>query len=252
MKNQMSPLQIDSGKPKVKCEYCGKEFEQTRPDRRFCCIEHTKRAKKTRTKQNNNPEYHKHYIKELKEQSFAILGNQCLWCKETDHNILCIDHIIPVLGKPRRSTTTIYFEIIKHPEDSKEKYQLLCRNCNWKKRIENNEGKQKEKIYAYALDVEALTERVRLLEMKSSLHRISKTEIIKKETIIKNEIREEYLEEILEPYITNLISKRTGKINISKMKLLLREKKKIKICTHKAYSIKGNLEAKHPELFDET
>ncbi|MCK4385642.1 MAG: hypothetical protein KAW52_05195 [candidate division Zixibacteria bacterium] len=248
----MNPLKIDTGKPKAKCEYCGEEFEQTRPDKRFCCPEHQKAATKTRKKQRNKPEYHKHYVEELRKQAFAILGNQCQRCEETDHIVLCIDHLIPVLGKTRRLTVSIYYEIIRHPENAKEKYQLLCRNCNWRKRIENNEGKQKEKIYAYALDVEALTERVRLLEKKlPKIRRISRIQTTKKE-ITKTEIVEEDLEQMLEPYITDLISEKTGRLSISKMRLLLREKEKISISTWKAYQIKGNMEAEHPELFDDS
>ena len=66
------------------------------------------------------------------------------------------------------------------------------------------------------------------------------------------ELTDSQLEEMLEPYITELISAKTGKLNVGKMRLLLREKEKVAISTWKSYQIKRNLEAKHPELFDDT
>ena len=66
------------------------------------------------------------------------------------------------------------------------------------------------------------------------------------------ELTDSQLEEMLEPYITDLLSEKTGRLSISKMKVLLRKKEKVAISTWKAYQIKGTLEAKHPELFDDT
>jgi len=68
-----------------------------------------------------------------------ILGGKCVRCGETDMRCLQVDHVNGGGNKERRNTgnnnSKLYRRMLEHPED----YQLLCANCNWKKRYENNE-----------------------------------------------------------------------------------------------------------------
>jgi len=67
------------------------------------------------------------------------------------------------------------------------------------------------------------------------------------------EFTEFQLEEMLEPCLTDLISEKTGKLSTGKMRVALRQHDPpVFISVWKAYQIKGSLEAKHPELFDDT
>ena len=67
------------------------------------------------------------------------LGGACARCGFSDARALQIDHINGGGSKERKSicTSNIVLRILKHgPQD---KYQLLCANCNWIKRVENKE-----------------------------------------------------------------------------------------------------------------
>jgi len=92
-----------------------------------------------------------------------------------------------------------------------------------------------------------------LYEKKKRSIQFIRYEQAKDQALIKEsrELTEKQLEEMLEPYITELISQKTGKLNVGKMRILLREKEKVSVSTWKAYQIKRNLEAAHPELFDD-
>lgn len=110
--------------------------------------------------------YQQDYIRKLQYQAYEILGNKCVECGETKRTRLTIDHIAPC-GKNRKTTVSIYLEIVNNPAKAKLTYQLLCRNCNWDKMIENNERLQlKENPFAYRNDVIELTEKVSKLENK--------------------------------------------------------------------------------------
>ena len=71
-----------------------------------------------------------------------LMGNKCLRCGFSDKRALQIDHINGGGSKERK--------ILKHGEvfikkvissliKKTNEYQLLCANCNWIKRFENNE-----------------------------------------------------------------------------------------------------------------
>ncbi|MCJ7459222.1 MAG: hypothetical protein MUP17_09545 [candidate division Zixibacteria bacterium] len=249
------PLKTDTGNPRAKCEYCGKDFEQTRPDKKFCSPEHQDAAQSIRKeKSRNRPGYHKQYNEIGRIKAFLILGNQCQDCGEKDPMVLCIDHIEPV-GKKRKKTTSIYWEITENPEESKEKYQLLCRNCNWRKMIQNNERKPGQEQFAFRWEIEALTERVLWLERKLpkiravQCARANKNPINKKPEQYK--LTEEQIEKILMPRVQQLVNEKTGKLDVAKLRMFLRLQGII-ICSWKAYQIKGNIEAANPQLFEES
>lgn len=73
---------------------------------------------------------------------FELLGYKCVKCGFCDIRALQIDHINGD-GKEERSSNPgarkYYKEMLKNISEKKSKYQILCANCNWIKRFENNE-----------------------------------------------------------------------------------------------------------------
>jgi hypothetical protein len=82
-------------------------------------------------------------ILKLKSKIFHLLGDKCVKCGFSDIRILQIDHINGNGNKEikqfRGYREGYYGFVLKSIENKEEKYQLLCPNCNWLKRIENNE-----------------------------------------------------------------------------------------------------------------
>lgn len=62
------------------------------------------------------------------------LGGKCRACGETDQIVLDIDHINDDGAKERRETKRKNIvDIISANPESLHKYQVLCKNCNWRK-----------------------------------------------------------------------------------------------------------------------
>lgn len=80
----------------------------------------------------------------IKTEIFSALGNKCS-CGFSDIRALQIDHIKGGGGKERsivgKGNLYLYIRriMLKNPEKFKNKYQILCANCNWIKRYTNNE-----------------------------------------------------------------------------------------------------------------
>ena len=77
-----------------------------------------------------------------------FLGGQCLRCGITDVRVLQVDHVngdgwaerkVRFFGTNQKKA----FEKIQR---EREKYQLLCSNCNWIKRFENQEFPKNRKL----------------------------------------------------------------------------------------------------------
>lgn len=82
--------------------------------------------------------YQKRYIAKLRRMALAILGRKCKRCGFSDERALQIDH--PAGRKVQEDDAEhgsyyVYKNVLARPLD----YQLLCANCNWIKRYENNE-----------------------------------------------------------------------------------------------------------------
>ena len=83
---------------------------------------------------------------ELRLLTLGKLGGKCLRCGNNDYRVLQIDHVNGDGNEERREKRgggmqrTIMREIIAGNKNGK--YQLLCSNCNWIKRWENNETKK--------------------------------------------------------------------------------------------------------------
>lgn len=75
----------------------------------------------------------------FREEAIKILGGKCIRCRESDIRVLQIDHVNGGGTKERKLNHNYSKKLIlKNPDN----YQLLCSNCNWIKRVENNEHKK--------------------------------------------------------------------------------------------------------------
>lgn len=68
------------------------------------------------------------------------LGNKCSNCGFSDHRALQIDHKNGggTAERKKLGQSGVYLRIVN---GDTEGYQILCANCNWIKRYENNECK---------------------------------------------------------------------------------------------------------------
>jgi len=91
---------------------------------------------------NRHREYQRKWAQDklysIKEKIFDKLGHCCKICGFSDKRALCIDHVDGGGYKELRSMSVFqYYK--KVLEDTTGKYQIMCHNCNWIKRSENNE-----------------------------------------------------------------------------------------------------------------
>ena len=67
----------------------------------------------------------------LREEVITVYGAKCACCGETTREFLTIDHIEGGGGKHRKSLQGTYFyRWLKNAGFPKDKFQLLCYNCN--------------------------------------------------------------------------------------------------------------------------
>src|SRR6267378_5501639 len=80
------------------------------------------------------------YWKRLRKAALIVLGDKCVRCGFDDDRALQIDHVNGGgrADHVKRGPRAIYKEALSNPGSGK--YQILCANCNWIKRAENNEN----------------------------------------------------------------------------------------------------------------
>ena len=84
--------------------------------------------------------YAKNYRIKLKKKIYEVLGNKCNCCGESNEKFLQIDHVnndgaadrLNFSNKKAYSSKKFYCWIIKQGIP-KDRYQLLCANCNYGK-----------------------------------------------------------------------------------------------------------------------
>jgi hypothetical protein len=87
------------------------------------------------------------YQQSMREKAIVFLGGKCSNQKClvpngcSDKRCLQIDHINGISDDEPRLIGTMLYEDILHNPKSREKYQLLCANCNWIKRYEKKENR---------------------------------------------------------------------------------------------------------------
>jgi hypothetical protein len=116
-------------------------------------IEKKKKTKEERYLYQKN--YNKLKARNLRASILTMLGSKCCKCGFSDIRALQIDHLngdgaeerkkLSNRGKNNGVHPLVFYPIvIKSLLNNENKYQLLCANCNWIKRIENKEsGTQK-------------------------------------------------------------------------------------------------------------
>lgn len=76
--------------------------------------------------------------KKLRYDVVTAYGGKCCNCGISDFDVLDIDHIKnngAIHRKAGMNSKPLYY-FLKKNNYPKDEYQLLCRNCNWKKEIE--------------------------------------------------------------------------------------------------------------------
>lgn len=81
--------------------------------------------------------YFKNRMQELRNLIIKKLGGKCKRCGFNDSRALQIDHVNGGGKKELKINRRTYYKMVL--EDVNDKYQLLCANCNWIKKSENNE-----------------------------------------------------------------------------------------------------------------
>ena len=96
---------------------------------------------------NNKDKRHKYsseYRKGKKAKVFNLLGNKCIICGYSG-TALQLDHINGNGNAERKkfSGNFLYHsQLFNAISNGSKKYQLLCANCNWEKRVKNKEWKK--------------------------------------------------------------------------------------------------------------
>lgn len=84
----------------------------------------------------------KNYLRRIRASALAIMGGECVHCGFSDERALQIDHIN---GGGTRDLAkkgvggSFHNVVIRSFLAGENKYQLLCANCNWIKRVVNKE-----------------------------------------------------------------------------------------------------------------
>uniref|UniRef100_A0A6M3JJ10 Putative HNH endonuclease n=1 Tax=viral metagenome TaxID=1070528 RepID=A0A6M3JJ10_9ZZZZ len=97
-----------------------------------------KKYKYSKTGRATKKRGRKNYYKNSRRKVLEKLGNQCVKCGFADIRALQIDHINGGGAKELKNMSINSF-LKGVLLDNGSKYQLLCANCNWIKRHENNE-----------------------------------------------------------------------------------------------------------------
>lgn len=86
-------------------------------------------------------EYERNLNLRVRLQALIFLGGKCVRCGLNDMRVLQIDHINGGGTKENKRIHArgISMKVMEEPE----KYQVLCSNCNWIKRWERGENKQR-------------------------------------------------------------------------------------------------------------
>lgn len=89
---------------------------------------------------------YREYYRKLRQNVLELLGDECIKCGFNDARALQIDHVNGDGAHDKRSNSRTYYKRVTESILAHEnRYQLLCSNCNWIKRAENDEHGWKNK-----------------------------------------------------------------------------------------------------------
>jgi hypothetical protein len=102
--------------------------------RQECRRDYTKHRERRRETGNN-------YYRKLKLALFELLGDRCAECGFDNAKALQIDHLAGGGTEHSRNVAkgTLYYKSILNDPEVLTKFQVLCANCNWIKRVDNKE-----------------------------------------------------------------------------------------------------------------
>lgn len=87
-------------------------------------------------------ESQRRYQRNIRKATIEALGGKCVRCGFDDARALQIDHINGGGSKERKERKykgAFNKHVLESFLEGEERYQLLCANCNWIKREENDE-----------------------------------------------------------------------------------------------------------------
>lgn len=134
-----------------------KEFKKN-PKNFQIAREHSRKYSKTPKRIAYRLEYRKKFYERdrierqnIKKKVLDEMGGKCLFCGFSDYRALQIDHINFDGAKDRftkySNGSQYYLKVLASFLSNENKYQLLCANCNWIKRFNNNEHVKNKKIW---------------------------------------------------------------------------------------------------------
>ncbi len=135
---------IDCNKEKYYNKYDIKRNRHLKLRCRSCSLKYTISLKSKKTEENKKIYQKQYYINNKnklnkfntlwrsnkRKEVIKLLGGKCISCGETDYVVLDIDHINndgAIERKLTKGKNAIHYDI------NNNKYQLLCKNCNWRK-----------------------------------------------------------------------------------------------------------------------
>lgn len=101
--------------------------------------------KVSKIRKTDDKNYSRNRLRNLRILALDALGGECVMCGFNDYRALQIDHINGGGSEQRRMGgfgSSFHKYVIDSYKKDKNEYQLLCANCNWIKRAENNEVKK--------------------------------------------------------------------------------------------------------------
>ena len=84
----------------------------------------------------------KEYWHRIRNDALDLLGGKCIKCGYSDKRALQFDHINgggTKDMKSHKSSYAYYKKVYESIRSGEQKFQILCANCNWIKRYENDE-----------------------------------------------------------------------------------------------------------------
>ena len=120
------------------------KFRRLNPD-------YDKNYRKLDSYKNYKNNYQNEYLRKIRNAVLEGLGGKCIKCGFDDKRALQIDHIngdghIERKERKYKGKGSFHSSVLKSFINKENKYQLLCANCNWIKRFENNEHQGRPKI----------------------------------------------------------------------------------------------------------
>ena len=134
------------------CINCySKELKKRNPEYRKNQLENSRKQ----YKRLGPTEYNKSNIQRNRNYRVEViikLGGKCKRCGYDDIRALHIDHVNGDGKKERGIRKSINRRFVNNLIDS-NRYQLLCANCNWIKRLENNEGTNRSDLNQFLMSI---------------------------------------------------------------------------------------------------